>query len=227
VFTGLVEEVARVRAIEPRAESVRIRLEARRILEGMQLGDSVAVNGVCLTVVAFDAVSFTADAVAETLRRSNLGRLRPGSRVNVERALRLGDRLGGHIVAGHIDAVGTLAAKQQEGVATVLTITAPPEVLRYVVEKGSICVDGVSLTVMDVGARSFRVSIIPHTGAQTTLLEAEVGQEMNLEVDVIAKYVEKLVHPHRSAPAADPELVAGPPAAPKLDEEFLRRHGFA
>ncbi|WP_067932237.1 riboflavin synthase [Alicyclobacillus kakegawensis] len=227
MFTGLVEEVARVVDIEPRAQSVRIRMAAERVLEDVRLGDSIAVNGVCLTVVAFDGRTFTADAVKETLRRSNLGRLRPGSRVNVERALRVGDRLGGHIVAGHVDAVGTLAARTQEGVATVLTISAPPSVLRYVVEKGSICVDGVSLTVMDVDDKGFRVSIIPHTGAHTTLLDAKVGQEVNLEVDVLAKYLEKLAAPRLDTPPAVGAEKDGLAGGPGLDLGFLRQHGYA
>ncbi|MCL6626028.1 riboflavin synthase [Alicyclobacillus shizuokensis] len=227
MFTGLVEEVARVVDMEPRAESVRIRLAAERVLEDVRLGDSIAVNGVCLTVVAFDSRTFTADAVKETLRRSNLGRLRPGSRVNVERALRVGDRLGGHIVAGHVDAVGILAARAREGVATVLTISAPLSVLRYVVEKGSICVDGVSLTVMDVDDKGFRVSIIPHTGAHTTLLDAKVGQEVNLEVDVLAKYLEKLAAPRLGTPLAVGAETDGLSGDAALDLGFLRQHGYA
>ncbi|SFU46995.1 riboflavin synthase [Alicyclobacillus macrosporangiidus] len=193
MFTGLVEEVGQVRRIEHRQHSAHIHIGARRVLEGVRIGDSISVNGACLTVVAFSADGFTADAVPETLRRTNLGRLAPGDAVNLERALALGDRLGGHLVSGHVDGVGVVRAKARDGIATVLTIAAPPEVMRYVVEKGSICVDGVSLTVMDVTDGAFRVSIIPHTGERTTLLQADVGREVNLEADLLAKYVEALL----------------------------------
>lgn len=193
LFTGLIEEVAHVRQIERQRDSARITLTARRVLDDVNIGDSIAVNGVCLTVVSFSADSFCAEAVPETMRRTNLGSLRTGDGVNLERALRLGDRLGGHIVSGHVDGTGILRARTPEGNAVVLRIGAPQEVLRYIADKGSICVDGVSLTVMDVTDDAFRVSIIPHTGQATTLLTAPAGGRLNLEVDVLAKYVERLL----------------------------------
>ncbi|MCF8566173.1 riboflavin synthase [Alicyclobacillus tolerans] len=198
MFTGLVEEIAIVQKIEHLQDSARIQLKASRIMTDMRLGDSIAVNGVCLTVVKHQAASFAVDAVPETLRRSNLGRLKTGDKVNVERALRVGDRFGGHIVAGHVDGLGVLRDRSQEGLAAVLTIETDEALLRYVVEKGSICIDGVSLTVMDTTDKGFRISIIPHTGAHTTLLDARPGTLLNLEVDVIAKYVEKLALGYRA-----------------------------
>jgi riboflavin synthase len=220
MFTGLVEEIAVIKRIDRLSDSARMRIAAKRIFKDIKLGDSISVNGVCLTVVEYSDQVFAVDVVPETMRRSNLGLLRPGDRVNVERALRLGDRLGGHIVAGHVDGVGTILDKQGEGLATVLTIAAAADVLRYVVEKGSVCVDGTSLTVMNVTESNFRISVIPHTGEETTLLEKLVGAKVNLESDVIGKYVEKL-------------LIPGVPNDVKesrrstLDLDYLRTHGFA
>jgi riboflavin synthase len=216
VFTGLIEEVGVVRRIDHTHHSAQIRIAADRVLDDVKLGDSIAVNGACLTVVSFAGGEFVADAVPETMRRTNLGRLQSGARVNLERALRLGDRLGGHIVSGHVDGVGVVRDITREGIATVFTIEAPADVMRYVVEKGSICVDGVSLTVMDTRETTFRLSIIPHTGEHTALQYARVGQWVNLECDLLAKYVEKMLAGREAAPVR-----------PGLDLEFLQRHGFA
>lgn len=223
MFTGLVEEVAVVRNIEQKQDSARVQIGGKQVLEGLRIGDSIAVNGACLTVVAFTQSSFTADAVPETMRRTNLGRLRSGAAVNVERALRLGDRLGGHMVSGHVDGMGIIRSRAGEGIATVLTIQATADIMRYVVDKGSVCVDGVSLTVMDTTADSFRLSIIPLTGVHTTLLRSKVGDVVNLECDVIAKYVEKLL-------GLRSDIVGGQGSShsgPTVDMDYLRQHGFA
>jgi riboflavin synthase len=192
MFTGLVETTARVSRVEPDGDGVRLVVETPLAAELSQ-GDSIAVNGVCLTAVEPSADGFKADVMAETLRRSSLGPLSEGDSVNLELPLRAGDRLGGHMVQGHVDGTGTVAGTKDEGFARLVTIEAAPEILRYVVEKGSIAVDGVSLTVADVDASSFTVSLIPETLERTTLGQAATGRVVNLEVDVLAKYVEKLV----------------------------------
>ncbi|MBX5437357.1 MAG: riboflavin synthase [Alicyclobacillaceae bacterium] len=235
MFTGLVEETGIVERLEPQGQGAHIHIAASVVTDGLRLGDSVAVNGACLTVVRLTGRGFAADAVPETLRRTNLGRLRPGSRVNLERALRLGDRLGGHLVSGHVDAVGTLSRQQPEGSAVVLTYQVPRALMRYIAPKGSICVDGVSLTVMDVAGDSFRVSVIPHTAAHTTLLDGPLGKLVNLETDVIAKYVERLLLERGSlnAPGGVEAGHAGsdPPdtgsSGQGLTHELLARYGFA
>jgi riboflavin synthase len=187
LFTGLVQTTGTVSTLE----GGRLRVD----VAGMDLaeGDSVAVNGVCLTATAADDGGFQADVMEETLRRSSLGSLAAGDGVNLELPLRAGDRLGGHVVQGHVDAVGTIESASDEGFARVVRIAAPPEVLRYVVEKGSVAVDGVSLTVTAVDEEGFSVSLIPETLERTTLAVAAPGRAVNLEVDVLAKYVEKLV----------------------------------
>jgi riboflavin synthase len=192
MFTGLVETTARVRRVDPDGDGVRLEIETPLTAE-LKQGDSIAVNGVCLTAVDPDGQSFRADVMAETLRRSSLGPLAAGDSVNVELPLRAGDRLGGHVVQGHVDGTGTVASLKDEGFARLVRIDAPPELLRYVVEKGSIAVDGVSLTVAAVDGESFTVSLIPETLERTTLGLATPGRVVNLEVDVLAKYVEKLV----------------------------------
>jgi riboflavin synthase len=192
MFTGLVETTARVCRVDPDGDGVRLEVETPLAAELSQ-GDSIAVNGVCLTAVDPDASRFRADVMAETLRRSSLGPLAEGDSVNVELPLRAGDRLGGHMVQGHVDGTGTVARVADEGFARLVTVDAPEELLRYVVEKGSIAVDGVSLTVAGVNGTSFTVSLIPETLERTTLGEAAPGRVVNLEVDVLAKYVEKLV----------------------------------
>jgi riboflavin synthase len=192
VFTGLVEDRGSIVAVERTGDGARLRVRSRLAAE-LSEGDSVAVNGVCLTATAIEDGSFAADAMRETLRRSSLGALEEGTEVNVELALRADARLGGHIMQGHVDGTGRVAAVHEEGFARVVTVAAAPELLRYVVEKGSIAVDGVSLTVSRVDEEGFDVSLIPETLERTTLGEASPGRTVNLEVDIVAKYVEKLV----------------------------------
>jgi riboflavin synthase len=196
MFTGLVEEGGTVRRVTPGEAGARLEIAARTLLEGLAVGDSVAVNGACLTAVAVAADGFAVDAVAETLRRTALGAAAPGDRVNLERPMRLGDRLDGHLVQGHVDGVGTVRGVRPEGESAILEIAAPPGVLRYVVEKGSITVDGVSLTVAGRLADAFTVALIPHTMAVTTLGPQALGRPVNLEADVVAKYVEALATPY-------------------------------
>lgn len=195
MFTGIVEEMGTVRRLNQSPNRCELELSASKVLEGTQIGDSIAVNGVCLTVIRLGEEHFTADVMPETLRRSNLGQLKPGSRVNLERAMAANGRFGGHIVAGHIDGTGKIRAMQPEGNAVLVTISATPELLRYVVEKGSIAIDGISLTVANVSHTDFTVSLIPHTGEETTLLKHRPGEIVNLETDIIGKYVEKLMQP--------------------------------
>jgi riboflavin synthase len=192
VFTGLVETTARVRRVDPDSAGARLEVETPLSAELSQ-GDSIAVNGVCLTAIDPDGERFHADVMAETLRRSSLGPLAAGDAVNVELPLRAGDRLGGHMVQGHVDGTGTVESVTDEGLARLVRIACDPGLLRYVVEKGSIAVDGVSLTVAAVDDSTFTVSLIPETLARTTLGLAAAGRVVNLEVDVLAKYVEKLV----------------------------------
>jgi riboflavin synthase len=192
MFTGLVEGTATVRRLEQNGDGAHLELETPLAAE-LEQGDSVAVNGVCVTAVAIEPDAFRADVMAETLRRSSLGPLGEGDRVNVELPLRAGDRMGGHVVQGHVDGTGTVESVREEGFARLIRIGAPPEILRYVVEKASIAVDGVSLTVAEVDDKGFTVSLIPETLERTTLGDAAQGAVVNLEVDVLAKYVEKLV----------------------------------
>jgi riboflavin synthase len=192
MFTGLVESTATVRRLDRNGDGAHLELETPLAAE-LAEGDSVAVNGVCLTAVAVDGDGFRADVMAETLRRSSLGPLNEGDRVNVELPLRAGDRMGGHVVQGHVDGTGTVESVTEEGFARVVRVAAPPEILRYVVEKASIAVDGVSLTVANVDDGGFAVSLIPETLERTTLGDTAPGRVVYLEVDVLAKYVEKLV----------------------------------
>lgn len=191
VFTGLVEDRGAVVAVDATADGARLRVRTRLAADVAE-GDSVAVNGVCLTATAIEDGSFAADAMHETLRRSSLGALEAGAAVNLELALRADARLGGHIMQGHVDGTGTVAGVREDGFARIVTVAAAPELLRYVVEKGSIAVDGVSLTVSRVDGTGFDVSLIPETLERTTLGAAAPGRIVNLEVDIVAKYVEKL-----------------------------------
>ena len=196
MFTGIVEELGRVRAVTPNAGGARIEIDARTVLEDASIGDSIAVNGCCLTVVELDPNGWAADAVTETLDRTSLGALQPGDPANLERPVRAEDRLGGHIVQGHVDGVGTLAEREPlpDG-STRMTFTIPTSLMRYVVEKGSIALDGISLTVAaldDVNA-TLDVAVIPHTLAVTTLGPKRSGHPVNVEVDILAKHVERLL----------------------------------
>ena len=213
MFTGIIEEIGTVRRIERGARGARLTIGAETVLEGTKIGDSIATNGVCLTVTGMTADSFAADVMAETLRRSGLGALQSGSPVNLERAMPADGRFGGHIVSGHIDGTGTVAALRREDNAVWVTVHAAPALLRYIVEKGSIAIDGVSLTVAAVDTDGFSVSIIPHTGAQTILPGKKPGDTVNLECDVIGKYVEKLLGPHQEEPGG-------------ITMEFLAQNGF-
>ncbi|WP_030756993.1 riboflavin synthase [Streptomyces sp. NRRL F-5135] len=193
MFTGIVEELGEVAAVENLGDSSRFRLRGPLVTENAKHGDSIAVNGVCLTVVDLADGEFTADVMAETLNRSSLGALVPGSRVNLERPTAVGGRLGGHIVQGHVDGTGTIVGREPSEHWEVVTVSLPAGLSRYVVEKGSITVDGVSLTVVEAGAEHFTISLIPTTLALTTLGLKGPGDPVNLEVDVIAKYVERML----------------------------------
>ena len=188
MFTGIVEEVGNVKSVG----SGQLTVSASAVLEATRLGDSMAVNGACLTVSAMNSGSLSVDVMPETLKRTNLGQLRPGSNVNLERALMVGARVGGHLVQGHVDATGRVVSLVREGGAVMAKLAAPPEVLRYVVEKGFIAADGVSLTVVGYDQSSFSVSLVGYTLNNTVLGSRKVGDQVNLEVDIIAKYVEKL-----------------------------------
>ena len=193
MFTGIVEELGRISAVEPLGDSVRVVIAAAEVLEGTRLGDSIAVNGVCLTVVDCDAQTFSADVMQETLDRSSLGAASSGVNVNLERAARLDSRIGGHLVQGHVDGTGSVLAIEPSDHWTVMRFSLPNEIARYVVEKGSITVDGVSLTVVDAQRDWFSVSLIPTTLQVTTLGDRKVGDRVNLEDDAIAKYVDRLM----------------------------------
>ena len=216
MFTGIIEEVGEITGLRQTGTSTVLGVRAKTVLGGTKIGESIAVNGVCLTVVRLTGDGFDGDVMPETLRRTNLGKLKPKSRVNLERAMAADGRFGGHIVAGHVDGTGTITELKPEGNAVWVTVSAAPELLRYIVEKGSITIDGISLTVAYVDDSCFKVSIIPHTGEETTLLTRTAGYEVNLETDIVGKYVEKLMQPAKDA------------AKPKsgLSAEFLAQNGF-
>ncbi len=200
MFTGIVEELGRVRAVTPNADGPRVQIEATTVLEDAALGDSIAVNGCCVTVVELGDGWWAADAVTETLRRTTFGERKAGDTVNLERPLRLADRLGGHLVQGHVDATGAVRAREpQADSSTMIRFDAPDDVMRYVVHKGSITVDGISLTIAAMHDDGFSVAVMPHTLEVTTLGHREVGERVNLECDVIAKYVERLLDTERSS----------------------------
>jgi riboflavin synthase len=204
MFTGIVSEIGRIDAIAATPAGARLRLAAPATAAECRLGDSVSIEGCCLTVVEIGDGVLEFDVVAETLRRTTLGDLAPDDHVNVEPAMRMGDRLGGHWVQGHVDGVGTVAAVEPDGDGTLVTFTAPPAVLRYVIEKGSMCVSGVSLTVTAFDDDSFAVALIPHTLAVTTLGGVQPGSRVNLEADLVGKYVEKLVGAVALIPSKQP-----------------------
>ena len=216
MFTGIIEEVGTVKRVERGTRSLVLEIRARVVLQGLRVGDSISTNGVCLTVTSLGDSSFLADVMPETARRSNLVELRAGDAVNLERALPFGGRLGGHLVSGHVDGTGRVTRKEREENATWVTIAAGREILRYIVEKGSVAVDGISLTVAAVDESGFKVSLVPRTRQETTLARKQAGETVNVENDLIAKYVEKLARP----------LPASAPPGDRLTEDYLREHGF-
>lgn len=214
MFTGIIEEKGIISSVSRGRVSASLHIIADKVLEGLKTGDSINTNGVCLTVTSFDAVSFSVDVIAETMRLTNLKDLANGDAVNLERALKLSDRLGGHMVSGHIDGTGRIKATTQEENATWITITTTEAITRYIVAKGSVAIDGISLTVVTVSEREFQVSIIPHTGSETTLLDKKTGDTLNIECDISAKYIEKfLLH--------DKNMQKG-----SIDFNYLTEHGF-
>ena len=217
MFTGIVEETGTIKKIEKGTSSGRLTIEADKVLQGSKIGDSIAVNGVCLTITGMSGHLFTADVMAETIRRSNLGTLSSGSKVNLERAMAADGRFGGHIVSGHIDGTGVITDYTGEENAIWVTVTCDKKLLKYIIEKGSITIDGISLTVAYVDDRCFKVSIIPHTAEETTLIRRQTGAVVNLENDVIGKYVDKLLH------FKDKEE---PDTGKKVDMNCLAENGF-
>lgn len=217
MFTGLIEEVGVIQSIVKGEKSAVLTIKASKVLEDVKLGDSICTNGVCLTVTGYSNKSFTVDVMAETMRRSNLGNLSPGSSVNLERAMAANGRFGGHIVSGHIDGTGKIVDYEKEDNAVWISIAAPDDVLRYIVEKGSITIDGISLTIAYVDNVMFKVSIIPHTAKETTLLKKKIGEEVNLECDVVGKYVEKFLRLGKEDKSNSKS---------KIDLDFLSSNGF-
>jgi len=215
MFTGLIEDLGKLREWRREGDRVRLVVETALPTAEIKLGDSVAVNGACLTVVAIGGDCFTADVSPETLECTTLAQTAAGSRVNLERALRLGDRLGGHLVSGHVDAVALIVERSQDRNAVRFTFRVPAAVNRYVAAKGSVTIDGISLTVNTVESETFTVAVIPHTLAMTTLQGKKTGDQVNLETDMVARYIARLLGVERT----------GPDAAP-LDLEFLAKHGF-
>ena len=227
MFTGLVETVGRVRAIQRGAASSVLSIEAPAIMQGVRIGDSIATNGVCLTATRVDDTGFCADVMHETLRRSSLGALSAGSPVNLERAMPANGRFGGHIVSGHIDGTGRIASTRRDDVAVWYDSEAPEAITRYVVEKGSIAIDGVSLTVARVSENGFSISMIPHTADVTALGRKRAGDIVNLECDVIGKYVERLLCSGRASPTAATSATANASSKPStLTADFLASNGF-
>lgn len=215
MFTGIIEEIGIVRDISMGKKGAKITIDAAEILKDVALGDSISTNGVCLTVTKYSKSKFTVDVMGETIRRSNLGYLKKGDKVNLERALALGGRFGGHIVSGHIDGIGTITEFKKEGNSIWITIDANTEILNNVVLKGSIAIDGVSLTVADVNDSAFKVCVIPHTQSETILILKRAGDKVNLECDVIAKYVEKLLN-----------VKTNKVEKKNIDIDFLKENGF-
>jgi len=206
MFTGIIEETGKVLS----ASATRLVIATKQVVDGMKPGDSIAVNGACLTVTDFDRSSFSVDVMPETLKRTNLGQLKSGDGVNLERPVALGGRLGGHLVQGHIDDTGRVVSLEREGDALLFRFEAPPEIMRYTVPKGFIAVDGISLTIMDKDSDSFRVSVVEYTRRNTTLGSRKAGDVVNLEADIIAKYVAQFTRPQTGG----------------LTAAFLMEHGF-
>lgn len=217
MFGGLIEEMGAVSVLNKSLAGTRLTIIASKVMEDLAVGASVSVNGTCLTVVARTDQDFSVDVSPETLQVTTLGNLTTGSPVNLERAMKLNERIGGHMVAGHVDGIGTLRGRHQEGNALILEVEAPKEILRLCVTKGSITVDGISLTINSVTDKSFCLSIIPHTAKVTTLGLKQVGDQVNLESDLIGKYVDRLLQERGSLP---------PKPAPVIDKDYLKRRGL-
>lgn len=216
MFTGIIEEMGTIQAIRRGENSSILKIKGQKVLQGTRIGDSISTNGICLTVTKIENDSFDADVMSESLKRTNIGELAPGSYVNLERALSLETRLGGHMVSGHIDGTGKIRELKREDNAVWITVETSPKLLRYIIEKGSIAIDGVSLTVVTVDDQSFKVSVIPHTGEETVLLRKQLGDAVNLECDMIGKYVEKLLGLDSKMPVQESQVTTG----------FLKENGF-
>ncbi len=217
MFTGIVETVGTLEALTAKGDDISIRVNVGTLdMSDVQLGDSIATNGVCLTVVAFTSNTYTADLSVETLKKTGFAHYKAGDKVNLEKAMLPTTRFGGHIVSGHVDGVGEIIERQPVGRAVEYWVAMPPELSKYVAEKGSITVDGISLTVNDLRKNAFKLTIVPHTSAQTTMNDFQVGRKVNLEVDVMARYLERLISAKEEA---EPES--------RLTMEFLQKHGFA
>ena len=213
MFTGIVAELGILKGIQHGSQAGVLTITASQVLSDSNIGDSIAIDGVCLTIIDLTHNSFTADVSAETLRRTTLGSLRPGDSVNLENALRLADRLGGHLVLGHVDEVGTVSGWQDEGTSSLMRVSISKEAMRYVVYKGSVCVDGVSLTISNLLDDEFEVALIPHTKGVTTLGHKRVGAHVNIEVDLLGRYIERL-------------LTYPPAEESSIDIDFLAKHGY-
>ncbi|MHB8125840.1 MAG: riboflavin synthase [Desulfitobacteriaceae bacterium] len=214
MFTGIIEELGVVSNIKLLSDSAELTIQAEKVLEGTKLGDSIAVNGVCLTVIHLSVREFTVEVMAETLEKTSLAQLKPGRKVNLERALQLSSRLGGHLVSGHIDGVGTIKQITSVGIASIYKISISPSLSSFILPKGSIAIDGISLTVLQADTHFFSVSLIPHTFAQTTLGLKKVGEKINLETDMIGKYVANFLGNSQQ------------PSKENLSLDFLAQHGF-
>ncbi len=221
MFTGIVEETGTVRSVHSGSSGAVLVISACKVLEGTRTGDSIAVNGVCLTVTPGHGC-FTADVMPESLRRTSLGSLLPGSKVNLERAMECGGRFGGHIVSGHVDACGRVTALEKEGIAVLMEVSVSRNILKYIAEKGSVTLDGTSLTVVSAGSGSFTVSLIPHTLSYTTLGLLQIGSPVNVEVDMLARYVERLLDFGKDKP--DDSRREREPG--RLTIDFLKENGF-
>ncbi len=219
MFTGLVAELGTVQKLARQGNSYHLTVSAKKIMANLKIGDSVAVNGACLTVVKMSSDGFTADVMPETVRLTNIGSLNAGDKVNLERTLRLCDGLDGHIVSGHVEGLGMIAAQRNDGIAVVVTIDTPQELLKYIIKKGSIAIDGISLTVTEVTSSTFSVSLIPHTAKETTLGFKTVGDTVNLETDILGKYVERMLN-------WDMQYGKKSACAGSLDKNILLENGF-
>ena len=219
MFTGLIEEIGKISKIAKGINSYQFSIEAKKILSDIKLGDSVATNGACLTVIGRTNSNFTVDIMAETVKLTNFSKIKLGDSVNLERAMRLSDRLGGHLVSGHIDGIGKIGNIKKEDIATIISIEAPKELLNQMLNKGSIAIDGISLTIINVGDTEFQVSIIPHTSQETTLFKKRIGDFVNLETDMIGKYIMRFLNIDKKE-----NLTQAKPS--KVNMDFLAENGY-